>query len=129
MRLLLQLFRRGRTPDVDPHVYLRLLIVLLIVVFCGPEVFAAADLIALLDLMGTILFLTAFAVGFRALGPAVVTCVQRIFLPADWTALIKMRGYPSFVAHGLILVGANILFLSLVCLITTLRVLDVAHGL
>lgn len=133
MRNLLQLLAdclwpvrpKASAPRLDPDIYLRPLVVLIIVLLCGPEVLAAANLVSLVDLFGAVLFLTAFAVGYRALGFAVLTSLQRILLPAEWSVLVKMRGRPSIVAHGLVLIGANALRVSLVCLIAFLGVLKV----
>ncbi len=113
MRTLIQLLwpTKSRVPGQppDPHAYLRPLIVLAIVMACGPEIFAAADLIALLDLLGVMLFLTAFNAGFMTLSLTVVDRIKRIFLPVEWTALIARRSHPSIVTHGLVLVGTNAL--------------------
>ena len=112
---------------VDPDVYLRPLIVLVIVVLCGPEVFAAVDLVLLLDLFGVALFLTAFMVGYRALGLAALTCVQRILFPDEWTVFVKMRRHPSTMAHGVFLIGINALRVSVVCAVALVGVVEVAR--
>lgn len=116
---------RAPAPGVDSDAYLRPLIVLIVVLLCGPEVFAAADLVALLDLLGAGLFLTAFAAGTRALGLAVLAWMQRILFPAEWAVLLEARRHPSIVAHGLLLIGANALHISLYCLIALVAVLEV----
>jgi len=123
MRSLLQLLwptnpRDPRGPD--PHAYLRPLIVLLIVAGCGPEVFAAADLIALLDLLGVMLFMTAFQAGFMTFAQSALDRVRRIFLPPDWTALITGRSHRSAVTHGLVLVGGNVLMTVMYLLIAVI---------
>ena len=132
MQLLESLFspdrRRGGTQDADPHVWLRALIILLIVVFSGPEIFAAADLIALLDLMGTMLFLLAFAAGLRALAPVVLSWLRRLFLPGEWAALLKVRKCPTFVAQGLMFIGANALLLTLLCLLSIVSAVEMVKG-
>jgi hypothetical protein len=136
MRILMQLLeslfspdrRRGATQEVDPHVWLRALIVLLIVVLSGPEIFAAADLIALLDLMGTMLFLFAFAAGLRALGPVALSWLRRLFVPAEWAALLKARKCPAFVAQGLMFIGANALLLTLLCLLSIVSAVEMVKS-
>lgn len=128
MRSLLQLLWPANPRDPrgpDPLDYLRPLIVLLIVVGCGPEVFAAADLIALLDLLGVMLFMTAFNAGFMALAQSVLGRARRILFPPDWTALIAGRNHRTAVTHGLVLVGANVLMTLtylLIALIGTVQV-------
>ncbi len=132
MQLLRSLFWRGRglksAPDADPHVWLRALLVLLIVVFCGPEVFAAADLIALLDLMGTMLFLFAFAAGLGALGPVMLSWLRRLFLPAEWAALLKARDCTAFIAQGVMFVAANALLFTLLCLLSIVCAVETVKG-
>lgn len=108
---------QARAPGVHPDVYLRPLIVLGILLFCGPEVFAAADLVALLDLLGGMLFLTAFAAGYRILGLTALSGMQRVFLPAEWTVFLKTPRHPPIVAHGLLLVGVNAMQVLVFCLI------------
>jgi hypothetical protein len=125
IRDMLQLLRewlwpvRPRAPwaRLDRDDYLRPIIVLMIVLLCGPEVVAAADLVLLLDLIGAVLFLTAFVAGYRALGLAALTAVQRILFPSEWVFLIRMRGHPRAMAHGLALVGRNALLVSALCLV------------
>lgn len=128
MRILIQLFRPQSGKDVDPHVWLRALIVLMIVVFSGPEIFAAADLIALLDLMGTMLFLTAFAFGLRALAPIVLSWLHRLILPAEWMALLKARNCPAFMAQGVMFIGANALLFTVLCMVSIVWAVEMAKG-
>jgi hypothetical protein len=100
----------------SPSDYLRFFIVLSIVLLSGPDVFLAADMIALLDFLGVVLFLTAFAVGYRAIGLEVLPRVQRFLFPNQWVALIKIRSHPSLVIHGFLRIGVNVLFVSAVSL-------------
>jgi len=128
MRSLLQLVWPANPRDPrgpEPHAYLRPLIVLLIVVGCGPEVFAAADLIALLDLLGVMLFMTAFNAGFMALAQSVFGRARRIFFPPEWTVLITARSHRSAVTHGLVLVGGNVLMTLMYLLIAVIGTIQV----
>ena len=109
----------------DSNAHLRPLIALAIVLYCGPEVFAAADLILLLDLLGVTLFLTAFHAGFRAMMYAALARVRQIFFPVEWAVLIRSRNPASVVTHGLVLVGFNALFTSMYCLIALIGVVEV----
>jgi len=133
MRFLLQLLAdrlwpSRRTPGarLDPADYFRPLIVLVIVLWCGPEVFAAADLIALLDLLGVMLFLTAFEAGYRSLGRALLARIRGVFVPADWAILVSPGGHRSALAHGLVLIGLNVLNVSIYCLLLVIGVVHVA---
>ena len=112
-------------PGHDPNAYLRHLIALAIVLYCGPEVFAAADLILLLDLLGVTLFLTAFKAGFRAMMFSAIERVRGIFFPAEWTALISNRSPARVVTHGFVLVGFNALITSMYFLIALVGVVEV----
>ena len=128
MRSLLQLLWPANSRDPrgpDSKAYLRPLIVLLIVVGCGPEVFAAADLIALLDLLGVMLFMTAFHAGVMTLAQSALGRVRRIFFPPDWTALISMRSHRSAVTHGLVLVGANVMMTLMYLLIAVIGTVQI----
>jgi hypothetical protein len=123
MRSLFQLLwpvnpRDPRGPD--PHAYLRPLIVLMICVACGPEVFAAADLIALLDLLGVMLFMTAFNAGLMLFAQSTLRRVRRIFFPPEWTALISARSPRSTLTHGLVLVGGNVMMTLMYLLIAVI---------
>ena len=133
MRVLLQLladwiwpFRRRAGVRVEPADYLRPLIVLVIVLWCGPEVFAAADLVALLDLLGVMLFITAFEAGFRTLGGAMLARIRAIFVPPDWAILVDPGGHRKAVAHGLVLIGLNVLNVSIYCLLCVIGIVHVA---
>jgi len=123
MRSLLQLLWPANPRDPrgpDPHAYLRPLLVLVIVAGCGPEIFAAADLIALLDLLGVVLFMTAFQAGLMTLAQSALGRARRIFFPPDWTALITVVNHRSAVTHGLVLVGANVLMTLMYLLIAVI---------
>lgn len=132
MRIIFDLLRSlrpgGNGQRPDPHVWLRIFIVLFIVLFCGPEVFLAADMIALLDLLGAVLFITAFSYGYKAVGLAALEWVRRIFFPGDWAALVKARGRPTVAAHGIMLVGANALWISTFCLVALRFAFELVRG-
>lgn len=108
---------KATAARADLDVYLRPIILLLIVVLCGPELFAAADLVSLLDLFGVVLFLTAFAVGYQVVGLTVLAQMRRILVPAELAVTIESRAHPMGVLHGLLLLSANDLRFSLSCLI------------
>jgi hypothetical protein len=136
MRILFQLLadwlwpsRRKADRPVEPADYLRPLIVLIIALWCGPEVFAAADLIALLDLLGVMLFLTAFEAGYRSLGRALLTRMGAVLFPPDWALLVRPGGHQSAVAHGLVLIGLNVLNVSVYCLLLVIGVAHIASKL
>ncbi len=119
---------RPQGSGQDPKAIWRPLIVLAIVLYCGPEVFAAADLILLLDILGVTLFLTAFNAGFRTMLLTALARVQSILFPADWAGLIRSRNPPTVVTHGLVLVGFNALFTVMPCLIAMVAIVEVVRA-
>jgi hypothetical protein len=108
---------KSTAARADPDIYLRPIILLLIVVLCGPELFAAADLVSLLDLFGAVLFLTAFAVGYRVVGLTVLAQIRRILVPAELAVTIESHAHPMTVLRGVLLLSANGLRFVLSCLI------------
>ena len=110
---------------INPNDCLRFLIVTAIVVLNGPEVFLAADMVALLDILGVVLFMTAFAVGYRMIRVAALTSMQKFLFPSEWAVLIKLR-QPSLVAYGMMRIGINALLILAVCLGVVLNTAEVA---
>lgn len=80
---------------------LKPLVVVLIVVVCGPEVFALIELTTLLELLGATLFLFAFATSFKMLAYSMLRWLGRALLPPEYAALIRTRAWPSAVVHFL----------------------------
>jgi hypothetical protein len=66
--------------------FLKPLVVLLIVLWCGPEVFAVIELTTLLELLGATLFLLAFTASFKMLALSVLDWLRRALLPSEYTA-------------------------------------------
>ena len=99
--------RRAYYTPLIPDDLLKPLVVLLIVLWCGPEVFAVIELTTLLELLGATLFLFAFATSFKLLALSVLDWLGRALLPSEYTALIKMREWPSAVAVGFGLIVLN----------------------
>jgi len=104
---------RATTSGSSTDAYLKPFIILIIVLLCGPEVFLAADFVLLIELLGTALFLMAFAVGFKMLGLAFISRMRRLLFPGEWTALIKMREHPSLVIYGFLTTSMNALRITL----------------
>lgn len=100
---------------IDVDRYLKPLVVLLIVLWCGPEVFAVIELTTLLELLGATLFLFAFGTSFRALALSVLDWLGRALLPLESRALIKMTAGPGAALFGLRLVLFNGLVLAIFC--------------
>ena len=124
MRTLLQLVaeflwpvRAIRRPGrVSRDVYLRPLVLSIIVLLVGPELFAVAELTMLLDLLGATMFLFAFAVAYKMLGVALLKWLVRILVPGECATLVKTRA-PSAIGLGVALVSVNGLRLLCVCLL------------
>ena len=74
--------RRAYSTPWTPDDFLKPLVVLLIVVWCGPEVFAVIELTTLLELLGATLFLFAFAASFKLLALSALSWLGRVLLPS-----------------------------------------------
>ncbi|HEY4211791.1 MAG TPA: hypothetical protein VGM84_09950 [Steroidobacteraceae bacterium] len=96
-------------PSADR--YLKVLIVLLIALACGPDLYVAMEFTTLLEVLGATLFLLSFAVGFQVLGLAAWDCLRRLLLPVEHVALVQIRGKPLARMHGASLICRNGLYL------------------
>ncbi len=99
--------------DIDR--YLKPLVVVLIVLWCGPEVFAVIELTALLELLGATLFLFAFSTSFKALALSILDWMGRVLLPVESRALMQMSAGIGGLLFGLRLVLFNSLVLLVFC--------------
>jgi len=77
-------------------------IVIAIALAAGPEIFAAMEMTALLELLGATLFLTAFAAGAKLVVLNMWSALCRIALPTPQLAVV--RSDASFSAKALALV-------------------------
>jgi len=96
--------------------YLKPLVVVLIVLACGPELFAVIELTTLLELLGATLFLFAFATSFKLLAFSMLDCLRKALLPREYTTLVGMRAWPSAAAAGLFFLLVNGLAWFVLCL-------------
>ena len=64
-------------------------IAIAIALAAGPEVFAAMEMTALLELLGATLFLTAFAAGVKLVALRMWRALCRISLPAPQLAIVR----------------------------------------
>ncbi len=96
--------------------YLKPLVVVLIILACGPEVFAVIELTTLLELLGATLFLFAFSLSFKLLALSMLDWLGRALLPLESRALINTRAGPGAVLLGLRLVVSNVGVLVVLCL-------------
>ncbi len=97
--------------------YLKPLVVVLIVLACGPEVFAVIELTTLLELLGATLFLFAFSTSFKLLALSMLDWLGKALLPLESRPLINTRAGPGAVLLGLRLICSNVLTLLILCLI------------
>lgn len=74
--------------------YIKPFVVLLIVLWCGPEIFAVIELTALLELLGATLFLFAFATSFRLLALSMLSALGRALVPLEYAVLFRTRAWP-----------------------------------
>ena len=103
-----------RHGHVSRDVYLRPLVLLIIVLLVGPELFAVAELTTLLDLLGATMFLFAFAVAYKMLGIALLKWLIKVLVPGECATLMKTRA-PTAVGLSLALIAKNGLLLFCVC--------------
>jgi len=68
---------------------LQVCIAMAIFAAAGPEIFAAMEMTALLELLGALLFLTAFAAGAKLVALSVWRAICNILLPAPQVALVQ----------------------------------------
>jgi hypothetical protein len=73
----------------------------------GPEIFLAMEMTALLEVLGAILFLAAFAAGAKLLALSVWQAICRLLLPAPQIALLRSDASPPAKALALIYVTAH----------------------
>jgi hypothetical protein len=122
MRALLQLILKSLWPvrsnapsrSTSTDAYLKPLFILMIALLAGPDIFAATELTTILELVGAAMFLLAFGVGVELLGLAAFEWLRRVLLPVDYVTLIRLRGKPSSMIYGALLICRH--GLVLVCL-------------
>ena len=111
---------------------LRPLLILVIVLVAGPDVFAFAELSTLLELLGATLFVLAYLSGFELLGISLLSGLRRVLMPREYLMLVEMRGRPATVAWGVFFLAAHCLMLvSMTFLMTYLGVgalTEIAHS-
>ena len=94
--------------------YLKPLVVLLIVLACGPEVFAVIELTTLLELLGATLFLFAFSTSFKLLALSMLDWLGRALLPLEYRVLMRAGRGARLV--GLRLTLLNVFVWFILCL-------------
>ena len=102
------------SSTMDGDARLKLLVLVFIAAMAGPDVFAAAELTTLLELLGATLFLLAFWAGFRM---SLVVALRATFPPECLTLVSAGNPFARPVAGGLILAAGryiSILFLVVV---------------
>ena len=73
----------------------------------GPEIFLAMEMTALLEVLGAILFLAAFAAGAKLLALSIWQAICRLLLPAPQMAVLRSDASPPAKALALIYVTAH----------------------
>jgi hypothetical protein len=82
-------------------------IALAIALAWGPEIFAAMEMTALLEILGASLFLTAYAAGAKLTAIELCRALQSIVLPAAQTDVISSNAPTSSKALASVSVVAN----------------------
>ena len=90
---LLELIWPSRYDPIASHerriALLQAGIAMAIVLAAGPEIFAAMEMTALLELLGAILFLTAMAAGAKLVALSIWSAITNIVLPAPQVAVVR----------------------------------------
>ena len=111
---------------------LRPLLILVIVLVAGPDIFALTELTTLLELLGATLFVLAYLSGFRLLGVSMIGALQSLFLPREYLMLIGISGRPIAIAWGVVFLTAHcLLVVSMTFFMTYFGVAvlaDIAHS-
>ncbi len=90
---------------------LRPLLILVIILVAGPDIFALTELTTLLELLGATLFVLAYLSGFKLLGVSLLSGLRSLFLPREYLMLIGISGRPAAVAWGVVFLSAHCLIL------------------
>lgn len=98
---------------------LRPLLILVIVVVAGPDIFALTELTTLLELLGATLFVIAYLSGFKLLGVSLLSGLRSLFLPREYLMLIGISGRPAAIAWGVVFLSAHCLILVLMSFFLT----------
>lgn len=93
---------------------LKPLVLMVIIIVAGPDLFAFAELTTLLELLGATLFVIAFAVGFQMLGLALLERLRGVLVPLEYSMLVQARSRPFTVMFGVLYVARHCLLLGLV---------------
>ena len=86
--------RRGQADQGFRMGLVQLALTLLITAAAGPEIFAAMEMTALLELLGAGLFLTAYAAGVRLLANSLGRAVFDIAFPAMQVVILRSNAPP-----------------------------------
>ena len=82
-------------------------IAIAIALAAGPEIFAAMEMTALLELLGAILFLTSMAAGAKLLALSIWSAICNITLPAPQMAVVRSDAPTPAKALALLYVTAH----------------------
>ena len=98
---------------------LRPLLILVIVLVAGPDIFALTELSTLLELLGATLFVVAYLTGFKLIGISLLSGLRALFLPPEYLMLIRVSGRPVTIAWGVVFLSAHCLILVSMTLFVT----------
>ena len=86
---------------------LQAVIAVVITVAYGPEIFAAMEMTALLELLGASLFLTAFGAGLRLKLIEVFRALRSVLAPVGQLDLIRANARPRLKAQAAVSIAIN----------------------
>jgi hypothetical protein len=89
----LELIWSSRYDPVARHKYyvalLEVFLAVVIAVAAGPEIFAAMEMTALMELLGGVLFLTAMGAGARLVALSIWNAIYRLAFPVPLAAVVR----------------------------------------
>jgi hypothetical protein len=113
-RTLLEFIWPSRNDPAANHerraAVLRVCIAMAIALAAGPEIFAAMEMTALLDLLGAVLFLTAMSAGAKLMALSIWSAICKIALPAPQLAVLRSDASTPTKALALVYVAAHVIW-------------------
>ncbi|HEX5049356.1 MAG TPA: hypothetical protein VFX89_19755 [Gammaproteobacteria bacterium] len=137
MRILLRLLtdllwpprREWRASRTLLDVYSRPLLLLLVAVLVGPDLFAFVEVSTLLELLGATMFIVAFSAGGRLVVATWLERLRSLLLPAEFAWLFAIPGRRSAKVFGSLFVARNglaLLMIGVVAYVAIAMVVEMA---
>ena len=106
--------------------YLKLLLIAIIGMWAGPDIFAFMEMTTVLEILGTTIFLLTFAVGFRALGLALFERLRDYLMPVEYWLLLTLDRRLSAKTGAILLIGRRAMPVACFCIVAYTLIRDFA---